>query len=49
MTAGSQPEYVYQKETGESEFKWMREYGPAWRVRGCMGVSLLCPPVLCRY
>ena len=38
--AGHQPEYVYQKETGESEFKWMREYGSAWRVQGCMGVRL---------
>ncbi|KAF8274825.1 cytochrome P450 [Lactarius quietus] len=33
-------EYVYQKETGQSELKWMREYGSAWRVRGCMGVPL---------
>ncbi|KAI0253590.1 cytochrome P450 [Lactifluus subvellereus] len=38
---GNQPEYVYQKETGESEFKWMREYGSAWRVRGCMGEDRL--------
>jgi hypothetical protein len=37
---GNQPEYVYQKETGQSEFKWMREYGSAWRVRGCMGVGV---------
>ncbi|KAI9452156.1 cytochrome P450 [Russula earlei] len=34
---GHQAEYVYQRETGESEFKWMREHGSAWRVRGCMG------------
>ncbi|KAI0269015.1 cytochrome P450 [Russula aff. rugulosa BPL654] len=38
---GHQPEYVYQKETGESEFKWMREYGSAWRVQGCMGEDRL--------
>ena len=41
---GNQPEYFYQKETGESEFKWLREYGTAWRVRGCMGVGLTCQP-----
>ncbi|KAH9980905.1 cytochrome P450 [Lactifluus volemus] len=38
---GNQPEYVYQKETGQSEFKWMRKYGSAWRVRGCMGEDRL--------
>ncbi|KAI0293606.1 cytochrome P450 [Russula brevipes] len=38
---GHQPEYVYQKETGESEFKWAHEYGSAWRVRGCMGEDRL--------
>ncbi|KAN0138914.1 cytochrome P450 [Lactarius tabidus] len=38
---GNQPEYVYQKETGQSELKWMREYGSAWRVRGCMGENRL--------
>ena len=46
---GNQPEYFYQKETGESEFKWLREYGTAWRVRGCMGVGLVNLPVLYRH
>jgi hypothetical protein len=45
VLAGHQPEYVYQKETGESEFKWIREYGSAWQVRGCMGVGFKFPSV----
>ncbi|KAI0306241.1 cytochrome P450 [Multifurca ochricompacta] len=38
---GNQPEYMFQKGTGESEFKWMGAYGSAWRVRGCMGEDRL--------
>jgi hypothetical protein len=29
----------YQNEVGDCEFKWMREYGSAWRRTGCFGVS----------
>ncbi|KAH9996133.1 cytochrome P450 [Russula compacta] len=27
----------YQNEVGDCEFKWMREYGTAWRRTGCFG------------
>ncbi|KAI0263423.1 cytochrome P450 [Gloeopeniophorella convolvens] len=33
--------YLFQNEAGGSEFTWMREYGTAWRIRGCMGVYQL--------
>lgn len=31
---------VRQKEVGEQDFKWMREYGPTWRIASHLGVRL---------
>jgi hypothetical protein len=28
----------YQKEVGDKEFPWMREYGGAWKLNGTFGV-----------
>ena len=39
----------YQKEVGDCEFKWVREYGNVWRQHGCLGVSehpIKYPPLL---
>lgn len=30
----------YQAEVGDAEFPWMREYGSAWKIHGCMGVRV---------
>jgi len=27
----------YQNEVGDAEFRWMREYGGAWKTHGCIG------------
>jgi len=37
---GSEADIRYQNEVGDCEFKWMREYGSAWRRTGCFGVSV---------
>lgn len=29
-----------QEQVGDLDFAWMREYGGAWRVNGCLGVRL---------
>lgn len=36
---GNEGDIRYQNEVGDCEFKWMREYGTAWRRAGCFGVS----------
>jgi hypothetical protein len=36
---GNEADIRYQNEVGDCEFKWMREYGSAWRRTGCFGVS----------
>jgi len=40
VTPGSEADIRYQNEVGDCEFKWMREYGSAWRRTGCFGVSV---------
>ena len=37
--SGNEADIRYQNEVGDCEFKWMREYGSAWRRAGCFGVS----------
>jgi hypothetical protein len=49
--AGNDLDARYQKEVGDCEFKWLREYGNVWRQHGCLGVSdsehsIECPPLL---
>ncbi|KAJ6524397.1 cytochrome P450 [Mycena vulgaris] len=34
---GNMGDMRYQKEVGDVEFRWMREYGSAWKLNGCMG------------
>jgi len=34
---GNEGDIRYQNEVGDCEFKWMREYGSAWRRAGCFG------------
>ncbi|KAJ6524400.1 cytochrome P450 [Mycena vulgaris] len=34
---GNMGDMRYQKEVGDVEFPWMREYGSAWKLNGCMG------------
>ena len=44
---GSDVDRRQQNEVGDYEFKWARQYGSAWRQRGCLGVrasSLDIPP-----
>jgi hypothetical protein len=36
---GNEGDIYYQNEVGDCEFKWMRQFGSAWRRRGCLGVS----------
>lgn len=35
---GNEKDIRYQNEVGDQEFQWLRQYGTAWRVAGCMGV-----------
>ena len=37
---GNEGDIHYQNEVGDCEFKWMRQFGSAWRRRGCLGVSI---------
>ena len=37
---GNEADIRYQNEVGDCEFKWMREYGSAWRRTGCFGVRV---------
>jgi hypothetical protein len=39
--SGNEGDMFYQNEVGDSEFEWMRQFGSAWRRRGCLGVSFL--------
>jgi hypothetical protein len=39
ISSGNEVDIQYQNEIGDCEFKWMREYGSAWRRAGCFGVS----------
>ncbi|KAH9986673.1 cytochrome P450 [Russula compacta] len=34
---GNEGDIFYQNEVGDNEFQWMREFGSAWRRRGCLG------------
>ncbi|KAH9018119.1 cytochrome P450 [Lactarius pseudohatsudake] len=38
---GNEADIRYQNEAGDCEFKWMREYGSAWRRTGCLGTDRL--------
>ncbi|KAH9173529.1 cytochrome P450 [Lactarius sanguifluus] len=38
---GNEADIRYQNEVGDYEFKWMREYGSAWRRTGCLGTDRL--------
>ncbi|KAI9446009.1 cytochrome P450 [Lactarius indigo] len=38
---GNDIEVHYQKEVGDREFKWAREYGNVWRQHGCLGRDIL--------
>jgi len=38
---GNEADIRYQNEVGDCEFKWMREYGSAWRRAGCLGTDRL--------
>ncbi|KAH8995436.1 cytochrome P450 [Lactarius akahatsu] len=38
---GNESQLRYQNEVGEHEFKWMRQYGSAWRRTGPLGVNHL--------
>jgi hypothetical protein len=40
--SGNEADIRYQNEVGDCEFKWMHEYGSAWRRAGCFGVSVFC-------
>lgn len=42
IVIGHEKEIHYQKEVGDLDFKWLRQYGTAWRVKGCMGVIHVC-------
>ncbi|KAH9958826.1 cytochrome P450 [Russula dissimulans] len=34
---GNEGDIYYQNEVGDCEFEWMRQFGSAWRRRGCLG------------
>ena len=36
--SGNELDIWWQDQLGETDFKWMAEYGNAWRVGGCFGV-----------
>ncbi|KAA1474646.1 cytochrome P450 [Dentipellis sp. KUC8613] len=38
---GNLQDIFYQDQVGDVDFKWMREYGSAWRISGCMGEDYL--------
>ncbi|TFY55001.1 hypothetical protein EVG20_g9479 [Dentipellis fragilis] len=38
---GNFKDIFYQDQVGDVEFKWMREYGGAWRISACMGEEYL--------
>jgi hypothetical protein len=37
--SGNEADIRYQNDVGDCEFKWMSEYGSAWRRAGCFDVS----------
>ena len=39
MILGHEKDIHYQNEVGDLDFQWMRQYGTAWRVGGCLGVG----------
>lgn len=39
---GNELDIWWQDQLGETDFKWMAEYGNAWRVGGCFGVRTNC-------
>lgn len=38
MRAGNIRDIAYQENVGDLDWKWMNEYGTAWRLRGALGV-----------
>jgi cytochrome P450 len=38
---GNELDVFLQKEVGDSEFQWAREYGNVWRLHGCLGKDRL--------
>ncbi|ETW76268.1 hypothetical protein HETIRDRAFT_461179 [Heterobasidion irregulare TC 32-1] len=38
---GHEKDIHYQNEVGDLDFQWMRQYGTAWRVGGCLGEDVL--------
>ncbi|EIM91061.1 cytochrome P450 [Stereum hirsutum FP-91666 SS1] len=48
---GNEFDIRFQKEVGDCEFKWMHDYGTAWRTAGCMGEDylMLADPKACQY
>ena len=38
--AGHEFAFVTQAEVGDLDFKWLRDYGPTWRIGGNLGVSM---------
>ena len=42
LFSGNEADLRYQNEVGDFEFKWMREFGSAWRRAGCFGVRAIC-------
>ncbi|KAI0263457.1 cytochrome P450 [Gloeopeniophorella convolvens] len=49
--AGHEGDIFFQNEVGDREFRWMRQYGSAWRIRGCYGVDhlMLADPKALQY
>ncbi|KZV60942.1 cytochrome P450 [Peniophora sp. CONT] len=38
---GNEGDIKYQKEVGDVEFAWMKEFGSVWKTKGCMGEERL--------
>ena len=36
--SGNELDVWWQEQLGETDFKWMAQYGNAWRIGGCFGV-----------
>lgn len=46
---GNDVDLRHQNEVGDCEFKWARQYGSAWRQRGCLGVRASFLDILPRF
>lgn len=38
---GNENEMRYQEQVGDLEFQWVKEYGTAYRIAGCLGVNFV--------